>query len=709
MAVQTEVGIQDYVALVNRYLDRGLTDGLPVIPPSSEAVNTMCAATGLPPEHVVGEFPLRPAPVTVKDIAVNALMAGCRPDYMPVILAGYEALFQPDFGTSHMTQSAGSFLAWFMLGGPIRHRLGVKSGANAFGPGARANAAIGRAFRLGVINLAGSNPNVADRAAIGTAYRLTMVNGEDEERSPWPSLAVEHGFGAADNVLVTMKSSQPSQLALDASTPEQLLDAVLDEWSTIGRFSSGVAIHPDEQPVLGGFGLRGRSLLLFGEGHRRLLASWSKEQIRAYLTSGGGRARRGRTAGEMRAVQFIGWGRFEPDAPDSTWTPAVRLVPEHILIVAAGGDGPTSLMGTGMSFDIRKLPPVPYERTPQISAAGPSAVQRHIDAVERTMQAGLFDGLPIMLPDSRSIEAMVAATGREADDELGRLVRWVGGEPLGSRPFTIGEVAATAFVAGCLPEYMPVLTTALEILLEPRFEMHRVLTEQDGSAPWVILNGPVRQTLKVNAWRNLFGPYFRANSAMGRALNLCLRSIGGVHLGIGLGTAYQYTGIVIAEFEEESPWAPLHTEFGFRSEDSTVLVLDCGHPINVGQAEASRPGSLFRTIADDFATVQRYAGSQLRPGLAMVLAADARIHIKEASWTRGQAQQFLMQFTGRTAGELRALGYGDSAPSGLDDGDIVQLLGRPEDAILLAGGGGGPVGGMLTAARFLDIRKLPAD
>jgi hypothetical protein len=102
-------------------------------------------------------------------------------------------------------------------------------------------------------------------------------------------------------------------------------------------------------------------------------------------------------------------------------------------------------------------------------------------------------------------------------------------------------------------------------------------------------------------------------------------------------------------------------------------------------------------IADYVALVNRYLDRGLTDGLPVIPP------------SRRQTQEFLMQLTGRTAGELRALGYGDSVPRGLVDGDVVQLLSRPEDAILLAEGGGGPVGGVLTVARFLDVRKLPAD
>jgi hypothetical protein len=126
--------------------------------------------------------------------------------------------------------------------------------------------------------------------------------------------------------------------------------------------------------------------------------------------------------------------------------------------------------------------------------------------------------------------------------------------PIYTRPFTVSEVAATAQLAGCLPEYMPVIVTALEILLEPRFDMFRVLREVDGSAPYFVLNGPVRKRLDVNGWRDTFGPWKGANATMGRAINLCLRTIGGLRYEIGLGTASQYTGGLFAENEEESPW-----------------------------------------------------------------------------------------------------------------------------------------------------------
>jgi hypothetical protein len=711
-ATAEQVGINEYIALVNRYLDKNMTDGLPVIPPSASAVEAMCAASGFLPDHVVGGYPIRQAPVTVKDIAVNALMAGCLPEYMPILVAAHEAMFTTTerggdaFGTSHMTQTAATSLPALIINGPVRHRLGIKSGAAAFGPGARANATIGRALRLSVINLAYGIPTAAGRSCVGSTFRLSMVVGEDEERSPWPGLHTEFGFEAADSTVLTLKVSQPEQFILETDSPERLLDAILDRWTTLTHFADGLSVHPDEPPPEGPGGEGGgRQLILFGEEHRALLADWSREHIRAYLAGDDGGARRGRLVGEIRSAGYIGWTtRFSAEDPDTKFIKRRIRRPENIIVASVGGRGWSSMLVTGGGF-IKKLPALPAFRPPVVSRRR-SAMAEYVQLVERTMESPIGDGLPLMPPDAGSIEAAIDASGRDRDDALGCFEHIVDGQRIHTRTFTVGEVAATAQMAGCLPEYLAVLTTALEILLEPRFDMYRVLSQIDGSAPYVVLNGPIRTKLDVNGWRDTFGPWKRANASMGRALNLCLRNIGGLRLQVGLGTASQYTGTLFAENEEESAWAPLHTDYGFSASDSTVMVLDCGSPVYCSNHQTNLPERFLKTVSDALSTLDNFDPQPPHRGWVMTFGEDLRIHLRNAGWSRRQVQEYMAANVGRTAAELRSRGFGDRVPEGTPDDGFVRLLNGPEDVIAISAGGGGAIT-FDCRGRLLDIRKLP--
>jgi hypothetical protein len=479
--VQEQPNLVEYLALVNRYIDNNKTDGMPIIPPSLDAVNTMCTFAGLSPDHEMGKYMFREAPVTVRDIAVNALMAGCLPEYMPIILAAHEVMFargprdEDLFGTAHMTQTVLTSVPAMVINGPIRHRLGIRSGPDSFGPGSRANAAIGRAIRLSLLNLASGMPTAAGRSAVGSTFRLTAVFGEDEEHSPWTPLHVIAGYQPTDSTVTMMKITQPDQFVFRTDSAERLLDVILDHGTTLSHFTDG--LHIPEDPDLarrerslwrdaprmsptsglgGGEGQSGasgegggggRQLVLLGEEHRALLAAWSHEQIREYLFGDRGAGRRGRTVGEMRFVGFIGLSAgFTDDDPDSKFIRR-RGRGTNLFPVAVGGHGWSSMLISGGSV-MKKLPEIPAVRPIRVSGGKSSPIAEYVRRVEEAMESELGDSLPILPPDPPAIERMLAASGRSSEEVLGRFERTVAGERIYSWPFTMGEVAATAHMAG---------------------------------------------------------------------------------------------------------------------------------------------------------------------------------------------------------------------------------------------------------------------
>src|SRR5436853_3105920 len=178
---------------------RGVTDGLPVVPPTRARVARAIAASGRGPDELVGLVPPNYGRATVEKVAVNAVMAGCRPEYLPVVIAAVEAVCDEAFDLHGVSATTNAPSPLVVVNGPIRGALDINCGAGVFGPGWRANATIGRALRLVCVNLGGAAPGVISMSTLAHPGRYTYCIGEREEASPWESLAVEHGFAPGDS------------------------------------------------------------------------------------------------------------------------------------------------------------------------------------------------------------------------------------------------------------------------------------------------------------------------------------------------------------------------------------------------------------------------------------------------------------------------------------------------------------------------------
>jgi len=189
--------------------DRGWSDGLPLVPPTPERVERMLAATTRSPSDIVATIPPNLVEASVEKIAINAVMAGCKPAYLPVVLAGVEAVCNDEFnmhGVLATTMGVGPIL---VVNGPIARELDMNSGMNVFGQGNRANATIGRAVQLCVRNIGGGRPGEIDRSTHGQPGKLGLAFAEDEAGSPWPSLAVARGFASDQNVVTAFCGEAP--------------------------------------------------------------------------------------------------------------------------------------------------------------------------------------------------------------------------------------------------------------------------------------------------------------------------------------------------------------------------------------------------------------------------------------------------------------------------------------------------------------------
>ena len=193
--------------------DQGFTDGLPVVPPTPERVIRMLSGTKRDAQDIVAVMPPNMGEVTVEKIAINAVMAGCKPEYMPVLIAGIEAICTDEFNIHGVMATTMGAAPVMVVNGPIRNKLGMNMKLGALGQGSRANATMGRALRLIVRNVGGARPGGTERSTLGNPMKFTMCFPEWEERSNWDPLHVERGFKAEDSVLtVFAMTSGPVQI-----------------------------------------------------------------------------------------------------------------------------------------------------------------------------------------------------------------------------------------------------------------------------------------------------------------------------------------------------------------------------------------------------------------------------------------------------------------------------------------------------------------
>jgi hypothetical protein len=326
--------------LIETLYARGVTDGLPVVPPTPDRVERAIAAAGRPAQDLVALVPPNYGRATVEKIAVNAVMAGCRPEYLPVVLAAVEAACDEAFDLHGVAATTNSPSPLIVVNGPLRGALGINCGPGLFGSGWRANATIGRALRLVCVNVGGATPGVVSMSTLAHPGRYTYCIGEHEEVSPWASLALEHGFAPGDSTVAVLAADAPLTVYDHASrrAPDLL--------ATIAA-SLAVVVHHKMTHW-------GDTLLVLGPEHARTIAEdgWGKPEVRHFLWQ---RLRRpvrellpGRDGGEGLPEHVLAeLGRPEQS---EALIPKFRS-PENIKIVVAGGTaGRFSAIVPGWTF-----------------------------------------------------------------------------------------------------------------------------------------------------------------------------------------------------------------------------------------------------------------------------------------------------------------------------------------------------------------------
>lgn len=281
----------DEAALFDSFLERGWTDGLPVVPPTEDRVRAALDAGGRLPSDILGTEPVRGRVITAEKVAVNTVMAGCMPEYFPVVAATLEAMCEPQFNLHAVTVSTMGAAILTVVNGPAAREIGLGSGVSVFGPGNRANATIGRAIRLVVMNVTGAKPGELDKATMGHPGKYTWCMAECEETSPWEPLHVERGFDEDESTVTVFPGLSPIPVTSGAEAPEAILRGFED-----AMFAAGTGA--DELVVV-------LSPELLGHFRR---AEWSKRMVQETLFEVGVRKRNGsaeRAVSSPEAVRVL--------------------------------------------------------------------------------------------------------------------------------------------------------------------------------------------------------------------------------------------------------------------------------------------------------------------------------------------------------------------------------------------------------------------
>ena len=349
------IDVADHDDVYEFMFDQGITDGLPLVPPTQQRVERMLSGTDRSPSEVIGRIPPNYAPATVEKIAINAVAAGARPDYLPAIIAAVEAASGGRFPLHGAIASTDGIAPMIIVNGPVRERIGMNWGLNALGQGNRANMTIGRALRLVLRNIGGAREGEIDQTVLGGAHKFTLTFAEHEDASPWPPLHVEHGYDPDDSVVTLLPVIGGPRLCID-------------EYSRTARALVG-SLSMGFQRIFSPNGQIGPSMLVVSPEHADVFRrdGWTKDDVREAIME--------RTALPIRdrlATDRIGGGitestlRREGIEPEDLDRPMSKVSdPSHILITVAGA---TAGKRTGIYPGIvRRMDPEHMDRFTPVS------------------------------------------------------------------------------------------------------------------------------------------------------------------------------------------------------------------------------------------------------------------------------------------------------------------------------------------------------
>lgn len=308
--------VTDAVEANELYQRNGWTDGLPIVPPTEDAVARFLAASKLGPADEIGVEPVRRRSITAEKVAIAAVMAGCLPEYMPVVVATIKAMCQPEYALHGSTASTGGSAPFIVVNGPIRLAIGMNTTHNALANASRANATIGRSMRLILLNVLGGIPGQLDRSTLGHPGKFTFCIAEDEEDSTWLPLSVERGLPAGKSAVTALQVESPHQIMNEwTHDPKEILDT----------YAAAMRCNMLTYSIWAG-----NYAFVIPKQHREIFAAaeWTKQNIREYIFEAACVKR-----GEWRSV---GKAAVAGRKDEEKIYRALRS-PEDLLVVAAGG------------------------------------------------------------------------------------------------------------------------------------------------------------------------------------------------------------------------------------------------------------------------------------------------------------------------------------------------------------------------------------
>ena len=314
----------DPEAIFERFARDGWTDGLPIVPPTEARVAQMLAYSDLDPSHSLGPMPPRWGEATITAVAVNAVMAGCKPEHFPLIVTTVKAILGKPFNLYGIQGTTNPASPVLIGNGPIARELGINARGNLFGPGFRANATIGRAIRLIMTTIGGGVPQQADKSTLGNPAKYTCCFAENEVDSPWPPLHVDRGFDGETSTVTVFGGAAPANIIEKSKTADEMLE-------TIAR---AVAVSGSNNMFMSQ-----EALVVLGPEHAAIAArqGFDKQRVRQTLFE---HARIPfEQIGQSNADVLRVWRGNCIDAQDGRKTLRIVEKPEDIIIVVAGGAG----------------------------------------------------------------------------------------------------------------------------------------------------------------------------------------------------------------------------------------------------------------------------------------------------------------------------------------------------------------------------------
>lgn len=350
------------------FIQNEWTDGLPIILPTPARVEAMLAAGGAEADEILGSVPERRRSVTAGHAAINAVMAGCKPDYFPVVLAALRAMLDPIWGTNAILTSTSGGAACIIVSGPLAEAIGMNARSNLFGPGNRANATIGRAVRLVAMNVIGARPSIQDEACMATPAKYTFCFAEAEPKLPWQPLRVQLGFDPSETTVTVVGTEGPRQVANFTNGDAE------------GLLRTFVSIMKAPASVIVGKG--GQGIMVLGPEHEFVIREngWTQAQVREFVVAET-RVTPEEVAASGVPLEEPGNHHYLPPSPDGKYPTFTGV--DDLLLITAGGHG------AGWSAFIPSVVPSKHSRavTRRVRTVGEALPDCGPDACEIDLSA----------------------------------------------------------------------------------------------------------------------------------------------------------------------------------------------------------------------------------------------------------------------------------------------------------------------------------